>query len=143
MPYDEQVMAVLEGRGLQAGVAEAGPSKLKLFLASLPSSCQTNVPQVQRDFLELLRGNYGFTLPFELAQDSCNCIALSYVAQHYVLGIDWGCPDICSGSRQASCLGVTSFLLFYSPAVQVSGGLLCGIGSGLHTSLRPSYLTYP
>ena len=32
MPYDEQVMAVLEGRGLQAGVAEAGPSKLKLFL---------------------------------------------------------------------------------------------------------------
>lgn len=35
------VMAVLEGRGLQAGVAE-----------------------VQRDFLELLRGNYGFTLPF-------------------------------------------------------------------------------
>ena len=80
MPYDEQVMAVLEGRGLRAGVAEAGRSKLKLFLASLSSSSQSSMPQVQRDFLELLRGNYGFTLPFELAQDPCNCIALSYAA---------------------------------------------------------------
>eukprot|EP00435_Cladocopium_sp_Y103_P059405 s1306_g21.t1 len=60
------VMAILEGRGLQAGVAE-----------------------VQRDFLELLRGNYGFTLPF---------VALIYAL------------------------------------APVSGGLLCGIDSGLHHS---------
>eukprot|EP00913_Durusdinium_trenchii_P018507 g17389.t1 len=37
-------MAILEGRGVQAGISE-----------------------VRRDFVDLLRGNYGFTLPFELA----------------------------------------------------------------------------
>ena len=73
--------------------------------------------QVRRDFVELLRGNYGFTLPFELAPDSCNCIELCGATEQAKPRLPWymvwppsgAVLDSFEGQTVRSCLGLARY----------------------------------